>query len=193
MRSQRFFMAFKIYFGVPGTGKTTRCASIVAKNSRKGIPTYSNVPIQGAILIDSSDIGVCHIAGPADLIIDEASIDFNNRSFKSLPKHTIQWFKLYRHYHISNIHVFSQSYDDMDITLRRLADEYYLCKRSLIPKFFYTRRIRRRIGIDDQTHQIVDLFEFVPFSRRYLFAPRYWKLFDSYDAPQLPPKLFKQL
>lgn len=182
-------MAFKIYFGVPGSGKTTHCAKIVKRNNRKHIKTFSNVPIKGAYKYDISDIGKFDISD-CELIIDECSIEYNNRNYKNMPKQSIDWFKLYRHYHVRNIYVFSQSFDDMDITLRRLATELWLCRRSIIPFLFTTKRIAKTIRIDENTHQIIDGYEFVLFSKKWTFAPRFWSMFDSYSAPQLESKTF---
>lgn len=178
-------MSVKIYFGVPGSGKTTHAAKIVYRNLKKGIPTYCNVNIRGAIKIDSAMIGKVQIEN-ADLIIDEASIEYNNRQYKSLSKETIQWFKLYRHYGIRNIYIYSQSYDDMDITLRRLSDVMYIVKKTMIPGLIVTREISRKIGINNDTHQIEDQFFFRILSMSFCFGPKYWKLFDSWEAPELP-------
>lgn len=178
-------MSIKIYFGVPGSGKTTLAAKIVLDNLKKGIITYSNVPIKGALLYDAADIGTIDISD-GEMVIDEASIQFNNRKFKTLPQKTIEWFKLSRHYGIKNIHVFSQSYDDMDITLRRLADEIYVVKRSLLPFTFVIRRIKVKVGIDEDTHQIMDQYFFEFLGIHPYLGYHYWHMFDSWDAPTLP-------
>lgn len=156
-------------------------------NLRMHTDVYSNVPILGAYEIDSrTDVGFNQFSN-GKLIIDEAGIDYNNRSYKSMPKETIKWFKLHRHYKMS-VDVFSQSFEDMDVTLRRLAYRYYLVKKSLIPNVICIRRIRRRIGINQDTHQIEDQYEFVMFGTKRIYAPSYYKYFDSYDAPELNPK-----
>ena len=82
----------------------------------------------------------------------------------------------------------------MDITLRRLAQNYYLVKKSLIPYFIVVKKIYRRVGIDENTHQIMDLFKFgLPFfDSERVFMPTLWRLFDSYDAPELPRRDFVQ-
>jgi len=178
-------MSIKIYFGVPGSGKTTLAAKIVMENLKKGVLTYSNVPIKGSLLYDASQIGSIDISG-GEMVIDEASIQFNNRKFKTLPQQTIEWFKLSRHYGIKNIHVFSQSYDDMDITLRRLADEIYVVKRSLLPFTFVIRRIKVKVGIDQDTHQIMDQYFFQFLGIKPYLGYHYWHMFDSWDAPDLP-------
>lgn len=179
-------MSLSIYFGVPGCGKSTHAASIVYRNLKKGWPTYCNFPVQGAFLIDDKDLGTFDLRN-GDLIIDEASISFNSRKFKSLSQQTIAWLKLHRHYGVHNIYVYSQSYDDMDITLRRLADRLYLIKRTLIPWLSVIRHISVRIGINEETHQIEDQYSFdlVP---SFLWLPRWWHMFDSFAAPELPKR-----
>ncbi|MBO5341028.1 MAG: hypothetical protein J6A62_08535 [Oscillospiraceae bacterium] len=206
-----------VYFGVPGSGKTTYAAWLTARANHKSllrrlserwpscrplswaagktqapVPVYSNVPILGTYKLDArNDLGY-YLIEDAKIIIDEAGIDYNSRNYKSLPFETIKFFKLHRHYGTS-IDVFSQSYEDMDITLRRLAQNYYLVRKSLIPGFIVIRLIRRRIGIDDQTHKVCDLYAFgTPvLNTQWVWMPRLWKLFDSYDAPELPKKDFK--
>ena len=81
----------------------------------------------------------------------------------------------------------------MDITIRRLATEFYLLKKSLIPQFSYTRRIARIIGtIDPITKQITDGYQYIPFSRKYFFRPLYYKMFNSWSQPLLQNKEFKR-
>lgn len=207
----------RIYFGVPGSGKTTfaahlakQCARVsllerihlkwpnkvtkfLSRKSKKVIDVYSNVPILGTYKLEPlRDLGTYQVCN-GKIILDEAAIEFNNRKTKEMPQHVIKFFKLHRHYGTS-IDVFSQSFDDMDITLRRLAQDYFLVKKSIIPYFICIRKIRRKIGIDENTHKITDLFKFgLPIiDSQYVFMPSVWKLFDSYDAPELPIKEFQK-
>ena len=78
-------MSIKIYFGVPGSGKTTLAAKIVLENLKRGVKTYTNVPIKGGLLFDASNIGTFDISD-GEMILDEAGIQFNNRKFKTLPQ-----------------------------------------------------------------------------------------------------------
>jgi len=134
------------------------------------------------------DLGISHMEN-AKIIIDEAGIEFNNREFKTFPQTAVYFFKYHRHYRCS-VDVFSQSYEDMDITLRRLAQNYYVVKKSLVPFCVVCRRIRRRVGIDENTHQIIDeySFDFPVIGTRRIFSPPLWKLFNSYSCKQLLPK-----
>ena len=70
----------------------------------------------------------------------KASLEFNNRfNFpKTFPKTCIEFFKLHRHYGVA-IDVFSQSYEDMDITIRRLATKFIVVRKSILPYFISTR------------------------------------------------------
>lgn len=207
----------RVYFGVPGSGKTTYAAHLckhcfkssvgyrliqrfpnpvvkfLFRKSRAPIDVYSNVPILGSYKLDPKrDLGV-YMVQDAKIILDEASIEFNNRKFKDMPPYVIKFLKLHRHYGTS-IDVFSQSFDDMDITLRRLAHDFFLVKKSILPFFICIRRIHRKVGIDENTHQISDLYKFgLPFlDDQYVFMPSVCKMFDSYDAPELPHKEFEK-
>lgn len=204
-----------VYFGVPGSGKTTfaayltkkaRYESIIirickrfpnrftnwivnGKHWKRSLDVYSNVPITGTYKVDCrKDIGV-YMMENGKLIIDEAGVDFNSRKYKDLPQNAIKWFKYHRHYGMS-VDVFSQSHEDMDITLRRLAQNFFVVKKSLIPFFICIRRIRRKVGIDENTHQIVDAYYFgLPiFDTKRVFCPPLWKLFNTYDHEELPQK-----
>lgn len=183
---------FDYYFGVPGSGKTTFAAYIAKKRLKKKQKVYSNVNIKGCYKVEKEDIGMYDISN-GDLLIDEAGIEFNNRDFMNkkvaLTKEQIKWFKLHRHYKV-NISVFSQSHEDTDATLRRLATRYYLLKKSIIPFFITRRTIKRTITIDKETHQIIDAYKFRWFGRKLIFSPGMWKMFNSYEAPKLPKKDF---
>lgn len=207
-----------VYFGVPGSGKTTfaawltkqcmreswvvRLSKVVPKNKllkrvlcwrcvRHATPVYSNVPITGAFRLNAQeDIGR-HMIADAKIIIDEAGIEYNNRNFKSFPPEAIYFYKYHRHYQTS-VDVFSQSYEDMDVTLRRLAQNFYVVRRSLVPFCVTCRLIRRKVGVDDQTHQIADLYSmgFPVLDTRRIFCPPLWKMFNSYSRKELPGKVW---
>ena len=86
-----------IYFGIPGSGKTTLAAFFAKKAMKKKIPVYSNVPITGTYELDvHCDIGKNYIED-ALVLIDEAGVEYNNRNFKNMPQHQI-YFQVFRHY-----------------------------------------------------------------------------------------------
>lgn len=204
-----------VYFGVPGSGKTTFAAWLTKRSMsqsrvitwaeahsgklstwilgsglwKRRLPVYSNVPITGAYRLDpQKDIGI-HMIEEGKVIIDEAGIEYNNRAYKSFPPDAVYWYKYHRHYQCS-VDVFSQSYEDMDITLRRLAQNYFVVKKSLLPFCVVCKRIRRKVGIDDNTHQIIDkyYFGFPILDSQWVFSPPLWKLFNSFSRKELPEK-----
>lgn len=204
-----------VYFGVPGSGKTTFAAYLTkwalhenciisfcnkhdcafsrlilhSKYLKRRIDVYSNVPITGAYMLDAkSDIGR-YMIEDAKIIIDEAGIEYNNRNFKSFPQEAIYFYKYHRHYRTS-VDVFSQSFEDMDITLRRLAQNFYVVRKSLVPFCVVARRIRRKVGVDDTTKQIADLYSMgLPvLDTKRIFSPPLWRMFNSYSRKELPKK-----
>ena len=204
-----------VYFGVPGSGKTTFAAyltrwalheNVIIRfcrrhqnpvtrallNSRylkRRIDVYSNVPITGPYVLNArEDIGH-YMIEDAKVIIDEAGIEYNNRNLKSFPQEAVYFYKYHRHYRVS-VDVFSQSYEDMDVTLRRLAQNFYVVRRSLVPFCVVARRIRRRVGVDEHTKQIADLYALgLPvLDTKRIFSPPLWKMFNSYSRRELPRK-----
>lgn len=203
-----------IYFGLPGSGKTTFAAYLVKKQIKKlnkkqkkldkcinknsryakklakwieeNKNLYSNIAIKEAYKMEKEDIGQYDIIN-GRLIIDEVGIEYNNRNYKAFPKKAISYFKLHRHYK-TDIDVFSQSHEDCDVTLRRLAQKYYVIKRSIIPGFITKKEIKRKIGINELTHQIEDRYYFAFLGVRWIFCPPLWKYFDTEEAPELQHK-----
>lgn len=214
-RNPKHPLQLNVYFGIPGSGKTTFAAylakqaqreSIViclcrrfpcrltnwivgGKHWKRPIRVYSNVPISGTYRVDArEDLGK-YLIEDGKLIIDEAGVEFNSRQYKSFPANAIHFFKFHRHYGVS-VDVFSQSHEDMDVTLRRLAQNFYVVKKSILPWFVVIKRIRRKVGIDNNTHQIVDAYSFgVPvLDTKRIFCPPLWKMFNTYDHKDLPEK-----
>lgn len=193
----------RIFFGSPGCGKTTtavRSCKKILKRIRKRKTNikhlYCNFENKLANQVILDDLGKWTFPEFSYVQIDEAGITYNSRKFKSLPQHTIEWFKLHRHFRINTIDVFSQSWEDMDVTLRRLADELWYVRK--LGPFTILRRIYKKVGIDETTHQIIDFYEFgrflpsilpFPFHRDnfqiYLRRP-YYKYFDSFEKHYLP-------
>ena len=196
----------RVFFGKPGCGKTTFAVKQAKKHSKK-LESYLNFAhnVPNAFVFDTESLGDWTFLPNAYVGIDEAGIEYNNRSYKAMPKKTIKWFKLYRHYKVKTLDVFSQSWEDMDVTIRRLADQLWLMYR--IGPFTLCRRIYKRITVDKETEQIIDGYRmasllwlfiwplqldlpFMPFQNKFMltFRPFYYKYFDTYDAPELPVK-----
>lgn len=47
------------------------------------------------------------------------------------------------------------------------------------------RTIRKKVGIEEEKHQILDMFYYVPLSKFKFNGKKVWNMFDSFYAPQL--------
>ncbi len=185
----------RLFFGNPGCGKTTLACKL-AKKARKQydhVYTAFDSTIPGVSPCDLHDLGKWRFPSGSLINDDEAGINFNSRAYKSMSQPAIQYFKLHRHYgHDWNI--FSQSWEDTDITLRRLTVQLWYMYR--IGPWTLCRRVYKRCMVDDNTHQIIDgyrmanmLWLFVwplqlgwPFEKKFTltFRPFYYRYFNSW-------------
>ncbi len=104
------------------------------------------------------------------------------------------YFKLQRHYK-HTVYLFSQTFD-VDIKLRNLTDSMYLLKCHM-GWLSVARKIKRDIVLvqptGDSESRIADSLEFEPLllslfgckSIIFTFIPRWAKLFNSHEAPEL--------
>lgn len=190
-----------LLFGSPGCGKTTHAVYTACKADR---PVYHNIPgcTVGTYLPHIECLGRFTVPRGSLILIDEAGIEFNNRDYKSFPKALISYLKLHRHYGV-DIYFYSQSWEDTDITIRRLADRlFYIRSFGRLP-VSSVRRIEAFVEINENDHQIqfgykklkvISRFLPPPFNRpsfKLLFRWRYYRFFDTYHCTPLP--LFPQI
>jgi len=178
-----------LYFANIGTGKTTYLSKLaiqeqkrIAKGKSKYSHVISNALISGVMY--EPDLRKLLKAGAMQktlILVDEGSIVYNNRKM-NMTESEIQYFKLIRHYSSTCI-VLSQSYDDIDVTLRRLYTEIYLMR--YLPFFTLIQPIKKKVGIDEVSKQIIDEYKFKWFfSWRLFFRPVYFKYFNSWWIPE---------
>ena len=195
----------RTFFGSPGVGKTTLCCKLAKKYSRRYQHTYCNFDnsVPGTGTADLADLGDWTFPAHSYIAVDEAGIEYNSRKTKYLPQKFISWIKLHRHYRC-DLDVFSQSWDDMDITIRRLTNELWYMYR--FGPWTLCRRVYKRVTVDKNTEQIIDgyhmasmLWIFIwplqlgyPFQKKFMltFRPFYYKYFDSWNKDDLPVKDF---
>lgn len=191
----------RLYFGSPGSGKTTLAVRQIYKlRSRKRQKYdyyYANFTNSLCSSVSLSGLGTWTFPEHSYVVIDEAGIEYNNRNFKSFPKELISWLKLHRHFKC-DVDFISQSWEDVDVTIRRLADELWYIKR--IGPFSIVRRVYKFVTVNEDTQQIQDGYKFAKLIKRFLpppfheksfflvFRPRYYRYFDTYSRPPVPAR-----
>lgn len=188
----------KYYFGSPGAGKTTHAvytALKMRKNYRHCVCNFDTI-IPSVKYDTMLDLGKYKYPDNTLTIIDEAGIQYNNRRYKTMSNELISYFKKHRHFK-NDIIVYSQSWEDIDITIRRLTDELWYLKK--LGPVTMARKVRKFVTVNETDYQIIDGYKFenplwsllpFPFGKKtieFIWRPKYYKYFDSFeDTDNLP-------
>ena len=195
-------MAVSLYFGLPGSGKTTIMAAHAKKGLRKRSPyknIYSNVQLNlpGITYIKNEDIGKYQIENGL-LLIDEATIEFDSRDYKNFSKRLVQFFLLHRHYNV-DIELFTQQWDGVDKKIRVITDRVYYIYKGIFTGVWFSRYYRVPYGIiipdpKDGGEKLGEIVQgyckpgiFGRIFGGWCYRPKYYQYFDSWEAPKLPP------
>lgn len=184
------------FFGLPGCGKSTMLAKIAAKELRriaKGKSKYkrvlSNYYIEGCQELCFDMIG-CVDMSDSLILIDEISLDADSRDFKQFNKQLKQFFILHRHYGCDIVYA-TQQYDGVDRKIRELTHDLWYMKK--MGQITYATAIYRHITITEESdikvgYVFPTIFKIL-FDLRHnvklCYRPRYYKYFDSFEAPEL--------
>lgn len=178
----------ELIMGKAGSGKSTLIAHLVKKANKKKRPVYCNHHVLGAHKIDAKWLGK-YMLEDCDIIIDEAQIEFDNRNFKSFTDELKFFFSNYRHFKC-DVYIVSQSWEDLDIKIRRQAKKIYIMQGSIIPFTIMLQRVKMKFGVNEDKTDIVTKFStniipLIGWSLKLNFTV--WHYFDSYSKPNLPP------
>lgn len=186
VKSKKANFDLTLLVGKKGTGKTTLLTKLALQYSKKGWIVYSNVKLPNSILFNPNDLLTKITPQPYSLFLfDEGGLVFNNRDFKSFPKNLLFFFKMQRHYKCK-VFIASQSLD-IDKKVRDLLDYIWYMKR-----FFHLvvyRPLTTYLYVDDtpqNSDNICFAYKFMSiFTTRFLFAPKWWKYFNSFSLELL--------
>ncbi len=194
----------KLFFGLPGCGKTTIMCSIALRESTRKRPRYKNVYcnvkslcVPGVTYIDNDCIGKYDLSDCL-ILIDEATLFADSRDFKKFDVGKLTYFLEHRHFH-ADIYLFTQQWDGVDRKIRVITDRVYYVYKPFLTGIFISKyyRIPYGIIIPDKKNGGEKLGEIIQgyckpdlITRLFatkIFRPKYYKYFDSFEKPYLPP------
>lgn len=193
-----------LYFGVPGCGKTTVLSAIAQKELRKirkGKSKYkhvlTNFECAGCERVEFFDIGKYDIE-ECLIVLDEVTVDADNRDFKHFPKSAVGGYVYHRHYDL-DIVMATQQYDAVDKKIRNLTQNLYTVSKGYLFPFIKCKKVFRIVDISEQDHDIILGYRWANLKEIILgmffpsrlnggickrfFAPRWWKYFDTKSKP----------
>lgn len=178
-----------IKYGFPGAGKTVDIVRESIRAVRKGRKVYTNVQditVPDVLKIDIKDYGKYKLNGDCLLLIDEGGIVFNNRNWKNLTD-IIEYSKLHRH-DKCRIIIYSQSPEDTDVTLRRLAQEAWDMKKylgcwSVQRKIICENTIVKSTNEDGQSRGSYGSNQRYSLAVKFYYQPKYYGFTDTHSMP----------
>lgn len=189
--TNKFVNPYKLIFvfGKKGSGKSTLLAKLTDRYLKRGWTIYSTEATQNDCKVNYLNphkIYQYDFPKRSCVFVDEVSLIWHNRDFKTMDKNVIEFFRFMRKKGV-RCYFFSQSFD-VDKVLRELVDEFYLVEKYL-RVFVVARRIVRKpvvvhpsaeapARIDDD--MIVDpLWTFFLGGRLFAFIPYWAKKYDT--------------
>lgn len=189
--TKRFLNPYKLIFvfGKKGSGKSTLIQKLSYQYVKKQWTVYSTEESlnENVLPIDPRRIFEYEFPERSCIFIDEVSLIWDNRDFKSMDKRVIEWFRYQRH-HKCRVYLFSQSFD-IDKKLRDLTDEMYLVEKYLRVLVRAKRILRKPVVVHPSPDAparidedlIVDGPLMVFFGGRIYASIPYWaKKYDSF-------------
>lgn len=181
----------RLFIANKGAGKSTTAAKFRQKYIRRYIPVYTNMDdmkINGVRIYQTMDLGHYKV-DDRYIQVDEVSLFFDNRNYKTTSKEFIKWLRAVRH-HKLRVDLFTQSYD-CDKKIRTMCDDIYIGMKYFRVLTIW-RRLRKNVAIKeaamDAESQIVDELKFTPWwqpgSILITYIPKYIKYFDSFKDLQ---------
>lgn len=201
-------MSISLYFGLPGSGKSTfytyfavKASKLITKGKLPYHKIYGNMPLIGVPhyeCIPFDFVGKYQL-DHCLILIDEAGLLVDNRDYKSLKPHLRDFLMLHRHYKC-DIMFFNQGWDSLDRKIRVITNRVFYVYKPMIIGRWFSKCYQIPYGIiipdpkkDDSTKlgEIVQGYCKPGLLKRIfsplIFRPKYYKYFDSFDAPALAP------
>lgn len=198
--ARRFQNPYKntFIFGKKGSGKSTLMIKYMKRYLKKGWAVYTDIQdciVPGVRIMKAADLVSLAPEQNSAVFLDEVGISFDKRGYKDFPTGLRDFFKYQRKYRVC-LFQNSQSYD-VDVKIRDCVDGMLLqsCIAGVIG---VSRPIYKSVTLTapDGSHEsrIAEQLKFAPIWKwKFTWLPRYFKYFDSFDAPPRDPIVFRQV
>lgn len=187
-------------FGLPGAGKSCFLAYLAQKalagealfvghrpfwtvpltEFHKYERVYTNFPMRGAYQLNYDHLGTFDFSYSLILIDEIASLAFN-RGWKNFGAEKVEFFTQHRHLH-SDVIYCSQSYRNMDVTIRELTAQLMHIKKQ--GDYTIVTPISKSIKVEPTIEERYTLDARLCSSK--IKRKKYYHLFDSYTKKELP-------
>lgn len=184
-------MSVTCYYGLPGSGKTTVLTAIAQQELQRirlGKSKYSavmtnfycrNCDVFKTADIESRTFRRCLI------LIDEITLIWDSRNFKTFPDSVKDFFTLHRHLHTDVIYA-TQYYQNVDKRIRDVTDTTYRVRK--IGKFHLCSRERLAVQYPEETGEII-----IGYKRptplqllsgaKIFYGVKWYDFFDTHEMP----------
>lgn len=189
------------YFGTPGVGKTTLLTKI-AINELSKIKYHRSIYKQVCTI--NFDCAGCYRISWSDLanfkifdsliLIDEITLNADNRKFKEFSDEHRDFFILHRHLGCDIVYA-TQNFEAVDSKIRYLTLDLWYMTKSVVPflkSFTCCKRIYRNIAITENNSELIYGYRFCNFLEllfvsnfKIVLRKPYYKYFDSFDELSL--------
>lgn len=189
------------FFGKKGSGKSTLLCKYAYESFKKNQNFYSQELIQipvrtkafhkkelkSSIPFEPTNLFNTTFAPNSVVAVDEASLLWSNRDFKTIDKRTIEWFQQQRKHKVTVL-LFSVSFD-IDKKIRDLCDEMYIVQKFARVISVARHVVRKPIIVHPmgdspasiQDDIIEDGILLAPFGgMKITFIPKWTRYFDSF-------------
>lgn len=206
-------MSISLYFGLPGSGKTTVLTKLALDAASNAFAPYKHIyhnvkslKVPGTTYIDNECIGKYDLSDGL-LLIDEAALFAGNREYKNFGKERLEFFVMHRHMFL-DICVFLQRWDGVDLQIRSITDRVFYVHKSWFSNMFgYSKYYKIPYGIiipdprkDKGSSKLGEIIQgyckpsliFRMFCTKYVNRKEYYPYFNSFEKltiyPPLPEK-----
>jgi zona occludens toxin (predicted ATPase) len=184
-------MSVTCYYGLPGCGKTTVLTAIAQRELRRirlGKSVYSavltNFYCRNADVFKPSAISTT-IFRRCLILIDEVTLVWDSRNFKTFPEEVKEFFTLHRHLRCDVIYA-TQYYQNVDKRIRDVTVNTFRVRK--LGPFHLTCKEKMAIQYPEQTGEILVGYKkpsilYLLTTLKVYFGRRYYDFFDTHEIP----------